>query len=47
MQRLVGLRLDVESARTDLLAIQRGAVAEQFVGQELVASHEGRSELCF
>lgn len=38
MQHLTGMPLDVEYARTDLLAIHEGAMAEQFVGQELVAA---------
>lgn len=37
MQRLCGLRADVEYVRPDLLAVFRGALAEQFVGQELLA----------
>jgi hypothetical protein len=35
MQRLAGLPLDVRLAKADLLALHNGAVAEQFVGQEL------------
>lgn len=38
MQRLGGLRVDVEYARQDLLSVFRGALAEQFVGQELLAA---------
>jgi predicted AAA+ superfamily ATPase len=38
MQRLCGLRADVEYARSDLLSVFRGALAEQFVGQELLAA---------
>lgn len=38
MQRLCGLRADVEYARSDLLSVYRGALAEQFVGQELLAA---------
>ena len=43
MQYLCGLPVEVEYARTDLLAIHQGAMAEQFVGQELVAA--GQPEL--
>jgi len=43
MQHLCGIPIDVEYARTDLLDIQEGASAEQFVGQELVAA--GQEEL--
>jgi len=45
MQRLCGLRVDVEYARSDLLHIFRGALAEQFVGQELLAAT--RSDLYY
>lgn len=38
MQHLCGMPVDVEFGRTDLLTIYRGAMAEQFVGQELVAA---------
>ncbi|MBI4703730.1 MAG: ATP-binding protein [Deltaproteobacteria bacterium] len=38
MQRLSGMPLEVEYAKKDLLGIYRGALAEQFVGQELLAS---------
>lgn len=41
MQRLCGLRSDIEYVRGDLLAVFRGALAEQFVGQELVAATGG------
>lgn len=41
MQRLSGLRADVEYARSDLLQVYRGALAEQFVGQELLAATGG------
>jgi len=44
MQRLCGLRVDVEYARSDLLQVFRGALAEQFVGQELLAT---RSDLYY
>lgn len=43
MQHLTGMPVDVEYARSDLLAIHQGAMAEQFVGQELVAA--GQDEL--
>ncbi len=45
MQNLCGLSVDVEYAKTDLLSIYQGALAEQFVGQELVAA--GQSELYY
>jgi predicted AAA+ superfamily ATPase len=35
MQRLAGIPMDVQLGKHDLLAIHNGAVAEQFVGQEL------------
>ena len=41
MQRLCGLRADVEYARRDLLKVFQGALAEQFVGQELLAAYGG------
>lgn len=41
MQRLSGLRADVEYARSDLLQVFHGALAEQFVGQELAAATGG------
>lgn len=41
MQRLCGLRSDIEYVRSDLLAVFQGALAEQFVGQELVAATGG------
>ncbi len=37
---LCGLKVDREFALNDLLAIYRGAMAEQFVGQELMVSQE-------
>lgn len=43
MQHLCGMPVEVEYARTDLLAMYQGAMAEQFIGQELVAA--GQSEL--
>ena len=41
MQRLSGLRADIEYARSDLLQVYHGALAEQFVGQELLAATGG------
>ena len=41
MQCLSGLRADVEYARSDLLQVYHGALAEQFVGQELLAATGG------
>ncbi|MBN1561209.1 DUF4143 domain-containing protein [candidate division KSB1 bacterium] len=38
MQKLCGMPVDVEYAKTDLLAIFRGAMAEQFVGQEALTA---------
>lgn len=38
MQHLCGMPVDVEYARTDLLVIYQGGMAEQFVGQELTAA---------
>lgn len=35
MRYLSGMSVDVEYTRSDLLAIYRGAIAEQFVGQEM------------
>ncbi len=43
MQNVCGLPADVEFGQTDLLALHRGALAEQFVGQELTAA--GQTEL--
>ena len=45
MQHLCGLPVDVEYAKADLLGIYQGAMAEQFVGQELVSA--GQSELYY
>lgn len=45
MQHLCGMPVDIEYARTDLLDIHEGAMAEQFVGQELVAA--GQEELYY
>ena len=41
MRQLSGMPGDVEYAKSDLLAIYRGAMAEQFVGQEMLVSQEG------
>lgn len=41
MRSLSGLPDDVEYARGDLLAIYRGAMAEQFVGQEMLIAQKG------
>jgi hypothetical protein len=41
MRYLSGMPDDIEYARTDLLAIYRGAMAEQFVGQEMLVSQQG------
>ena len=41
MRYLSGLPDDIEYARGDLLAIYRGAMAEQFVGQEMLVSQQG------
>jgi uncharacterized protein len=40
-----GLRTDIEYSRADLLDVYRGAMAEQFVGQEMLAA--GNSELFY
>lgn len=40
MQRLCQIPVDKESRHTDLLAIYRGKLAEQFVAQELLASRQ-------
>ena len=45
MQQLCGMALAADYARKDLLTIHQGAMAEQFVGQELVAA--GHAELCY
>ena len=45
MQRLTGLPVEVEFAKRDLLAMHNGAVAEQFVGQELKAGGWGSAGL--
>jgi len=45
MQHLCGMPVDIEYNRSDLLAIYQGAMAEQFVGQELAAG--GQEELYY
>lgn len=45
MSSLSGLTVDLEYQRSDLLAIYQGAMAEQFVGQELLAA--GQPELYY
>lgn len=41
MNHLSGLRMDLEYGESDLLDIHRGALAEQFVGQEMLLSQRG------
>lgn len=41
MRYLSAMPVDIEYARGDLLAIFRGAMAEQFVGQEMLVSQQG------
>lgn len=41
MQNLSGMSVDMEYAKGDLLNIYRGAMAEQFVGQEMAVSQKG------
>jgi len=41
MQHVCGIKMDVEYHAADLVDIHRGAVAEQFVGQELTVSQNG------
>jgi predicted AAA+ superfamily ATPase len=41
MRYLSGMPDDIEYARGDLLSIYRGAMAEQFVGQEMLVSQQG------
>ena len=41
MRYLSGMPDDIEYARGDLLAIYHGAMAEQFVGQEMLVSQQG------
>ncbi|MDM8552315.1 DUF4143 domain-containing protein [Desulfobacterales bacterium HSG2] len=45
MRHLSGMPVDVEYNRDDLLNVYRGAMAEQFVGQEMVLSQKG--DLCY
>ncbi len=45
MRYLTGMPVDVEYGRADLLGIYNGAMAEQFVGQELVLSQKG--DVCY
>lgn len=40
-QHLSGMKVAAEYARQDLLSVYRGAMAEQFVGQEMVVSQGG------
>jgi len=47
MQRLAGLPTERVLAKTDLLGIHNGAVAEQFVGQQLRAAEDGRDGLYY
>ncbi len=41
MRHLSGMPNDIEYAKRDLLAIYRGAMAEQFVGQEMLVAQQG------
>ena len=41
MRYLSGMPNDIEYAKSNLLAIYRGAMAEQFVGQEMLVSQKG------
>lgn len=41
MRYLSGMPNDIEYVKNDLLAIYRGAMAEQFVGQEMLVSQQG------
>ena len=41
MQSLSGMSVDMEYAKSDLLQVYRGAMAEQFVGQEILVSQRG------
>jgi len=45
MRRLTGLPASIELRAADLLAIHNGAVAEQYVGQELSANTSGQESL--
>jgi len=47
MQRLAGLPTSIELAKSDLLGIHNGAVAEQFVGQEMYAAKYGDDDLYY
>jgi predicted AAA+ superfamily ATPase len=47
MQRLAGLPSTVELAKTDLLGMHNGAVAEQYVGQELAAVPQRYEDLFY
>jgi predicted AAA+ superfamily ATPase len=42
MQSLAGMSVELEYARIDLLQVYRGAMAEQFVGQEMLISQKGQ-----
>lgn len=42
MQNLSGMPVDTEYSKADLLNIYRGAMAEQFVGQEMTISQKGQ-----
>ena len=44
-QHLCGMKADIAHTKTDLLDVYRGALAEQFVGQEMLVSQE--SELYY
>ncbi len=41
MRYLSGMTNDIEYAKSDLLAIYRGAMAVQFVGQEMLVAQQG------
>ncbi len=41
MQSLSGISVELEYTRNDLLQVYRGAMAEQFVGQEMLISQKG------
>lgn len=45
LRSLSGLPVEVEYARTELLAIYWGAMTEQFVGQEMTVAQQGN--LCY
>ncbi|MFQ5652015.1 MAG: ATP-binding protein [bacterium] len=45
MQHLCGMPIEAEYAKSDLLTIYHGALAEQFIGQELLAA--GQDELYY